>query len=85
VLILASGPELQAVYFGHVIQTGNGEKRGLALSSFNTVHLMVGPTRLSYIFVLAQYQCSLVAILVQLLHSAPAICQRDWPFGNLQR
>jgi hypothetical protein len=31
--ILASGPELQAVYFGHVIQTGSGEKRGLALRS----------------------------------------------------
>ena len=29
--ILASGPEQQAVYFGHVIQTGSGEKRGLAL------------------------------------------------------
>ena len=25
--ILASGPELQAVYFEHVIQTGSGEKR----------------------------------------------------------
>ena len=24
--ILASGPELQVVYFGHVIQTGSGEK-----------------------------------------------------------
>jgi hypothetical protein len=27
--ILASGPEQQAVYFGHVIQTGSGERRGL--------------------------------------------------------
>jgi hypothetical protein len=31
--ILASGPEQQAVYFGHVIQTESGEKRGLALRS----------------------------------------------------
>ena len=33
--ILASGPEQQAVYSGHVIQTGSGEKRDLALRSFN--------------------------------------------------
>ena len=29
--ILASGSELQVIYFGHVIQTGSGEKRVLAL------------------------------------------------------
>jgi hypothetical protein len=31
--ILASVPELQAVYFGHVIQVGSGEKRGLVASA----------------------------------------------------
>jgi hypothetical protein len=32
-IISISGPELQAVYFGHVIQAEIEEKRGLALRS----------------------------------------------------